>query len=89
MSRESFFKVPFVDFLKLRGSWGKLGNQDGGISNSFDAYPYAAQYSLTENYLVGAGESPTSGTAQVTFGNPDLNGNYNYIKFWYQCCFVR
>ncbi len=26
VSEESFFKAPFVDFLKLRGSWGQSGN---------------------------------------------------------------
>jgi TonB-linked SusC/RagA family outer membrane protein len=32
ISEESFFSVPFVNYLKLRGSWGKLGN---------DSSPYA------------------------------------------------
>ncbi|RVT77495.1 SusC/RagA family TonB-linked outer membrane protein [Flavobacterium sufflavum] len=31
ISKESFFKVPFIDDLKLRGSWGQLGNQDIGL----------------------------------------------------------
>lgn len=32
ISEENFFNVPFIDFLKLRGSWGRLGN---------DAVPFA------------------------------------------------
>jgi TonB-linked SusC/RagA family outer membrane protein len=26
LSEESFFDLPFIDYLKLRGSWGELGN---------------------------------------------------------------
>lgn len=26
LTEESFFDVPFIDYLKLRGSWGELGN---------------------------------------------------------------
>jgi TonB-linked SusC/RagA family outer membrane protein len=30
ISEEGFFKIPYVSSLKLRGSWGKLGNQEIG-----------------------------------------------------------
>jgi TonB-dependent starch-binding outer membrane protein SusC len=35
LSEEGFFNVGFVDFLKLRGSWGKLGND--GVASAIGA----------------------------------------------------
>lgn len=32
VSEESFFDLPFVDFFKLRGGWGRLGNDKIGAS---------------------------------------------------------
>lgn len=46
ISNEPFFKnLPVVDFLKLRASWGKLGNQE--IGN----YAFTQNYALGQNYL--------------------------------------
>ncbi len=43
---ESFLKdVSWLDDLKLRGSWGKLGNQEIGF------YPFATIYSTSNNVL--------------------------------------
>jgi len=50
INRESFFKVDWVDQLKLRGSYGVLGN-DGGLGN----YPYQALYLLGRNNQNEAG----------------------------------
>jgi len=35
MENENWFKeiLPFIDQLKLRASWGQLGNSDGVIGN--------------------------------------------------------
>jgi len=33
VSEESFFKVNFIDYLKLRGGWGKLGRDNGATSS--------------------------------------------------------
>tara|TARA_R110002050_G_scaffold92278_4_gene193165 strand:+ start:482 stop:3571 length:3090 start_codon:yes stop_codon:yes gene_type:complete len=35
LTEESFFNVPAIDFLKIRGSWGQLGND--GINSSVGA----------------------------------------------------
>jgi TonB-linked SusC/RagA family outer membrane protein len=64
ISEESFFNVPGIDFLKVRGSWGQLGNQN--IGN----FAYARNLSLTENYNFGG--SIAQGVAQTSLGNPDL-----------------
>ncbi len=47
VSSEPFFKklTPFVEFLKLRASWGQLGNQE--IGN----YSFVQNYALNQNYM--------------------------------------
>jgi TonB-dependent starch-binding outer membrane protein SusC len=47
ISNEPFFKNinKYVEFVKLRASWGQLGNQE--IGN----YSYAQNYALGQNYL--------------------------------------
>jgi len=66
ISSEKFMKnVTWIDDLKLRGGWGKNGNQEG-ISNY-------AQYGLI-SYYRRTPTNPLSGPAavQTTYGNPDL-----------------
>jgi TonB-linked SusC/RagA family outer membrane protein len=64
LSEEEFFNVPFVDFLKVRASWGQLGNQN--IGN----FRFARTLSLAENYSFGG--NIAQGVAQTSLGNPDL-----------------
>ncbi len=64
VSKESFFNVPFINFLKLRGSWGQLGNQNIGD------FAFARQLSLTQSYSFN-GEL-AAGVGQTSLGNPDL-----------------
>lgn len=48
LSEEEFMKkLTFVDNLKLRASWGKLGNQDIGL------YQYQSTIALQQNYAIG------------------------------------
>ncbi|MDP2235120.1 MAG: TonB-dependent receptor [Bacteroidales bacterium] len=66
ISSESFMKdLTFIDDLKLRGGWGKNGNQEG--------IPNYARYGLV-NYYRRTPTNPLSGpsSTQVTYGNPDL-----------------
>ncbi|MCH2083901.1 MAG: TonB-dependent receptor [Saprospiraceae bacterium] len=64
ISEESFFNIPSIEFLKIRGSWGQLGNQNIGD------FRYARNLSLTQNYSFG--ETIAQGVAQTSLGNPDL-----------------
>ncbi|MEM8887524.1 MAG: TonB-dependent receptor, partial [Bacteroidota bacterium] len=64
ISQEEFFSSQIIDFLKIRGSWGQLGNQN--IGN----FRYARTLSLSENYSFGGGI--VQGVAQTSLGNPDL-----------------
>lgn len=66
ISSEEFMKgVTLIDDLKIRGGWGKNGNQEG--------IPNYAQYGLI-GYSRVTPTNPLSGPAsyQYTYGNPDL-----------------
>lgn len=65
LSEEAFLSgVSFVDFLKLRVSWGQLGNQNIG------SYPFAALISFEPAYNFGG--NIVGGAAQTTLGNPNI-----------------
>ena len=64
ISQENFFNIPAINFLKVRASWGQLGNQN--IGN----FRYAKNLSLASNYSFGG--SIVQGVAQTALGNPDL-----------------
>lgn len=64
ISEEDFFNSEAIDFLKIRASWGQLGNQN--IGN----FRYARTLDLSQNYTFGGGI--VQGVAQTSLGNPDL-----------------
>ena len=67
ISNEKFFSsVKSINFLKLRASWGQLGNQ---YADGTD-YPFAAQVSVNNNYVFN--NILAQGAAQTTFYNPDI-----------------
>lgn len=59
LSEEPFFDVGFVNTLKLRGAWGKAGQQP----NAFDA---------VRTYRAITGPGGTPGLTPDNIGNPDL-----------------
>ena len=65
LSDEQFLKLPsFIDFLKIRGSWGKTGNLAGS------AYQYLNGYDLQANdYAFGSG-ALVPGSRTTTESNP-------------------
>jgi len=66
ISEESFMQpVEAIDELKVRGSWGQLGNQK--IGN----YPFAALVNLGQNFIFGG--SVVSGAAQLDLANADIS----------------
>lgn len=66
MSEEPFFNnVNFIDDLKLRASWGRMGNQN--IGN----YPFASTVGLTHGYIFGG--VPVSGAAQTQLANRQIS----------------
>ena len=65
ISEEAFMNdITFVDVLKLRASWGQLGNQNIGD------FRFARTLSLTQTYSFGGTLVP--GAAISSLGNPDL-----------------
>ena len=81
MSEESFFTdsplASAFDFLKLRASWGTLGNQD------FDDYQYTASivsggFGLGgTGYPLGFGQTVQPGSIQRALSNPDIRWQEN------------
>ena len=64
VSNENFWKTNISDYLKIRGSWGILGNQNT------DLYPFASLFTLDKSYIING--AIASGGAISTLGNPDL-----------------
>ena len=66
ISEEPFVKdnLNWMDNLKLRASWGKLGNQNVGN------YPYQNVLSLGQNYPFGG--TLSSGASVTTLGNSEI-----------------
>lgn len=61
MSEEKFMKeLPFISFLKLRGSWGQLGNDQVNLPNSTTpaTYQYLSTYGF-RSYILGDAEQKT------------------------------
>ncbi|HEX6068949.1 MAG TPA: TonB-dependent receptor [Longimicrobiaceae bacterium] len=73
VSDEPFFAgIPLLggaDFLKLRASYGVLGNQD------FDDYQFAGLVAQNRSYLLGGGVAP--GAIQVSLANPNIKWQEN------------
>lgn len=67
MSKENFFTetLPFINFAKLRGSWGILGDDD------IAAYKYLSLYSLADpGYFLGTEGTPVIGLTTAASPNP-------------------
>jgi TonB-linked SusC/RagA family outer membrane protein len=65
VSEEEFWGSSIVDFLKIRASWGQLGNQNLGSD-----FPFAASISFDPSYTFGG--TIVGGAAQTSLGNPDI-----------------
>ncbi len=66
ISDESFFNLPFVNDLKLRASWGRLG------SDNLDPFQFVTALNITSQYTLGTSQDRANGVAQIQFSNPDL-----------------
>ena len=65
-SNEDFFKAPWISNLKLRLSYGILGNQQIGT------YPYQKTLNLNQPYPLGVNESLSPGIALTTLPFQDI-----------------
>ncbi len=67
LSEEEFFKrsnLSFISNVKVRGSWGQLGNQQISL------YQYMDLYSPGQDYIIGG--NLAAGLAPTTLSNPDI-----------------
>lgn len=67
ISKEGFFKVPAVDFLKIRGSWGVLGNDAIGRFNYLSLYNFSNSFYVFNNSVVGGVQEGTLAAPKTTW----------------------
>ena len=73
LSEEQFLKeAKWLSNLKLRASWGQLGNQLIGT------YPFASIIGLGANYILG--NAPANGAAQTDMANRDISWESSTTK---------
>ena len=74
ISNEEFFKnkVPFITDLKLRASWGQLGNDKVGGD-----FPFVARVIQAPWYTIGAGQSTLKGSGIPGLVNRGLRWEIN------------
>ncbi|MDD5053125.1 MAG: TonB-dependent receptor [Sulfuricurvum sp.] len=77
ISEEKFMKnIKFIDYLKLRGSYGMAGNNSTGESSKF---PYAYLYTpTTGGYTFGSSYTFNPGGAEATYPNPNITWEKAY-----------
>ena len=68
ISSEPFFNVGAVNLLKLRASWGQIGNV-----NSVDNYSYVAGYEATRGTVLGQNKEVLSGLGLENVPNLGLS----------------
>lgn len=67
LSEEAFLQeTDFIDHLKLRGSWGEMGN------DAIAPFQYLATYNLTQGAVFGADRTIRQGTARSVEPNPNV-----------------
>ncbi len=67
ISEEPFMRdISFINNLKLRASWGKIGN------DKISAYPGIPTITTNLNYPLGPGETLNSGATIVALANPNV-----------------
>lgn len=70
ISQENFMKnVPWINELKIRGGWGKMGNQRIDLNNQYNLYAASARFSA---YAIdGSSTSTFEGINKSRIGNPE------------------
>lgn len=73
VSKEDFFKVPAIDYLKVRASYGQMGNDQVFYNNQLQEYAYLSTY--------GFGNYPINGQVTTTLGETVLaNPNFTWER---------
>lgn len=85
VSNEEFWKknVRFINYFKLKASWGQLGNDIA------DAFQYLPSYALSTGYALGSGRTYASGLTLSKAPNPNLTwevaniSNIGFESLWF------
>ncbi len=73
ISNEAFAKSDLIDLLKLRGSYGLLGNTDFGIGGDARArYLYLSNYETGSSYVFGNNPATATGRREGQLGNENI-----------------
>lgn len=79
ITRESFMQdVNFLNYLKLRGTWGKLGNQDVPL-NVNQIYSSQGKLDSNYNYVFGPSQNLVYGSA---YGSPVVPLTWEVTREW-------
>ncbi|WP_425237691.1 SusC/RagA family TonB-linked outer membrane protein [Ulvibacterium sp.] len=70
LANEEFFRIEELNQLKLRGSWGQLGNQEVIVNGTVSNFAYAPTFRAGRGYQAG-GQLQTS-FREGLIANPDL-----------------
>lgn len=73
--REDFFKFKFVDELKLRASYGSVGNRPSDVETGKNFYNWQSLYSLS----LKSSYNQISGAMRSQLGNPKLKWEKAYV----------
>lgn len=78
ISNEAFAKSDYVDLLKLRASYGILGNTDFGIGGDARArYLYLSNYETGGSYVFGNNPASAGGRREGQLGNENITWETN------------
>ena len=69
-SEEQFWKdnLSFIDYFKLRGTYGKMGMDPG------DSFQYMNKYALAAGMTLGTNKEVVTKIYQSVIANPHING---------------
>ena len=73
--REDFFKLKYIDELKLRASYGSVGNRPSDADRNSNFYNWQSLYSLS----LGSSYDQVSGAMRSQLGNPNLKWEKAYV----------
>lgn len=83
LTEESFFKVPFISLIKIRGSYGKTGNA------AVPAFAYLPGFSIMqpsyasyEEYMYTAFNNLASDVKWETSDNTDIGIDFGFLNNW-------
>ncbi|MBN2634586.1 MAG: TonB-dependent receptor [Bacteroidales bacterium] len=68
VSSEDFWKnnVPFINYLKLKASWGQMGN------DAVAAFQYLTLYGFNRGFVFGSSKNYVAGLSQSSIPNPNI-----------------